>query len=613
MHNEKRRINEITRIWSMMAAMLVILVLCPVSGMAAQAIVSFHDDVSWEEVQLFSDQWDDWGVTSVMDLPMINALVLKVEDTSSLEEMALDPRVLAIEDDQKLQWKGVASKRGNSFIKKAERLEKKQYPWGILKLYGYYFDDTLGYVDKDLFPENIEFTLKNLDKHKDIRIAVFDSGVYHEHKYLKDVVKGGIDLINPIFTEKGKKKGRKAAPLDDNGHGTHVSGILAAALDKDFEWGKKAKIELFVAKVLDNNATGDLSNIVMALQWAIDNDIDIINMSIGYRQDNLALRKAIQEAHKAGIIMIASSGNHSNYDDSVILYGLGDGGSGDGGSGDGGSGDGGSGDGGSGDGGSGDGGSGDGGSGDGGSGDGGSGDGGSGDGGSGDGGSGDGGSGDGGSGDGGSGDGGSGDGGSGDGGSGDGGSGDGGSGDGGSGDGGSGDGGSGDGGSGVLGTTQALPLYSTMYPARYPEVIAVAASDFEGYLASYSNYDDKVDIMAPGSEIVSADITNGDMEEGGGVCSGTSMAAPHVTAAVAMMLSLDPTLNSEDIREILRDTADYRMENIVGELDLNMALENVFSRIIDTDASAIEKKELEKTYKKKIKEKLASLENDLWE
>jgi subtilisin family serine protease len=506
--------------------------------MAAQAIVSFHEDVSWEEVQLFSDQWDNQGLTSVMDLPMINALVIKVEDVITLKEMALDPRVLAVEDDQKLQWKGVASKRGNSFIKKAERLEKKQYPWGILKLYGYYFDDTLGYVDKDLLPENIEFTLENLDKHKDLRIAVFDSGVYHEHKYLKDVVKGGIDLINPIFTEKGKKKGRKAAPLDDNGHGTHVSGILAASLDKDFEWGKKAKIELYVAKVLDQNATGDLSNIVMALQWAIDNDIDIINMSIGYRQDNLALRKAIQEAHKAGIIMIASSGNRSNYDDSVILYGLGDGGSGDGGSGDGGSGDGGSGDGGSGDGGSGDGGS---------------------------------------------------------------------------GDGGSGDGGSGDGGSGVFGTTQALPLYSTMYPARYPEVIAVAASDFEGYLASYSNYDDKVDIMAPGSEIVSADITNGDMEEGGGVCSGTSMAAPHVTAAVAMMLSLDPTLNSEDIRDILKDTADYRMENIVGELDLNMALENVFSRILDTDASAIEKKELEKTYKKKIKEKLASLENDLWE
>jgi subtilisin family serine protease len=160
-------------------------------------------------------------------------------------------------------------------------------------------------------------------KSKKIRIAVFDSGVYHEHKKLKSIVKGGIDLVNPILTDKGKKKGRKAAPLDDNRHGTHLAGILAAALDKDFDWGKSAKIELYVAKVMDNNATGDLSNIVMTLQCAIENDIDIINMSIGYRQDNMALRRAIQEAYKAGIIMIASAGNHSNYDDGVILHGRG--------------------------------------------------------------------------------------------------------------------------------------------------------------------------------------------------------------------------------------------------------------------------------------------------
>ncbi len=527
-----------TRFCIILAAVLVIIAASTTYAEPIQSIVTFHNDIKWEEVKASAVNWEELGVSLIMDLPMINALVLRVPDQVILEAMANDDRVLRIEDDLKLHWKGVATKRGGSFIRKADQLEKKQYPWGILKIYGYAYDDILGYIDKDLLPGGIELSLNDLDKNKKLRIAVFDTGIYHEHDKLKSIVEGGIDLVNPVLTDKGKKKGRKAAPLDDNGHGTHVAGILAAALDKDFEWGKKAKIELFVAKVLDHEATGDLSNIVMALQWAIDNDIDIINMSIGYRQDNLALRRAIQEAYKAGIIMVASSGNHSNYDDSVVLVGLGDGGSGDGGSGDGGSGDGGSGDGGSGDGGSGDGGS---------------------------------------------------------------------------GDGGSGDGGSGDGGSGDIGSGQSLPLYATMYPARYPEVIAVAASDFDGYLAAFSNFDEQVDIMAPGNDILSADITNGDMKEGGGICSGTSMAAPHITAAVAMMLALDPTLTTDDIKAILIESADYRIEGTVGELDLNMALESVFTRIIEDDSSDYEKKELKKIYRQKIKEKLSNLDSDLWE
>ena len=553
MLNMKPFSNIGSRTCILFAAVVVLIAAYPAFGESTQSIITFHNEIKWEEVKAFAVGQEKYGVSAIMDLPMINALVLRIPDQITREAIANDARVLRVEDDIKLQWKGVAAKRGGSFIRRADRLEKKLYPWGILRIYGYAYDDLLGYIDKDLLPGGIELSLKDLDKYQKLRIAVFDTGLYHEHDRLKSIVKGGIDLINPVLSENGKKKGRKAAPLDNNGHGTHVAGILAAALDKDFEWGKKAKIELFVAKVLDHEATGDLSNIVMAIQWAIDNDIDIINMSIGYRQDNLALRRAIQEADKAGIVMVASSGNHSNYDDSVVLRGLADGGSGGGGSGDGGTGDGGSGDGGSGDGGSGDGGSGDGGSGDGGSGDGGS------------------------------------------------------------GDGGSGDGGSGDGGSGDGGVVQSLPLYSTMYPARYPEVIAVAASDFEGYLAPFSNFDDQVDIMAPGSDILSADITNGDMKEGGGFCSGTSMAAPHVTAAVTMMLALDPTLTTDDIKAILIESADYRVEATVGELDLNMALESVFNRIIEDDSSAYEKKELKKIYREKIKEKLSKSGDDLWE
>jgi subtilisin family serine protease len=135
-------------------------------------------------------------------------------------------------------------------------------------------------------------------------------------------------------------------------------------------------------------------------------------------------------------------------------------------------------------------------------------------------------------------------------------------GDGGSGDGGSGDGGSGDGGSATDDSDPAL--YSVTYPARYPEVIAVGAIDEYGDLGAYSNFGPEMNLLAPGSHIVSTDVGGGF-----GVCSGTSMAVPFVTGTVAMMLALDPSLTPSEVRDILINTA------IEGELNLAGALEAV--------------------------------------
>ena len=52
----------------------------------------------------------------------------------------------------------------------------------------------------------------------------------------------------------------------------------------------------------------------MGLQWAVDNDIDVINMSVAYAQDNRALRLAVQRCHEYGIVMVAAVGNRSNWD-----------------------------------------------------------------------------------------------------------------------------------------------------------------------------------------------------------------------------------------------------------------------------------------------------------
>jgi hypothetical protein len=83
-------------------------------------------------------------------------------------------------------------------------------------------------------------------------------------------------------------------------------------------------------------------------------------------------------------------------------------------------------------------------------------------------------------------------------------------------------------------------------------VISVAATDRNDQLSGFSNYGAiTVDLGAPGSAIYST-LLNGTY----GNLSGTSMATPHVTGAVALLKSLDPTLTPLEIRQLLIDTVD---------------------------------------------------------
>lgn len=92
-------------------------------------------------------------------------------------------------------------------------------------------------------------------------------------------------------------------------------------------------------------------------------------------------------------------------------------------------------------------------------------------------------------------------------------------------------------------------------PGRYSEVLAVAASNRRDRLAGFSSRGPEVDLVAPGAGVIS-------LAPGGGTCrmSGTSMAAPHVTAAAALMLSAEPGLKPQAVRNRLKLTAEWLPE-----------------------------------------------------
>ena len=141
-----------------------------------------------------------------------------------------------------------------------------------------------------------------------IKVAILDTGIDLDHPDLWRNIKGGINTIKP----------RKRAN-DNNGHGTHLAGTVAAIDNKFGVIGVGPKIHLYAVKVLNKKGEGWLSDLIDALDWCIDNKIQVINMSFGSLEGNQSFHDAIIRAYKAGITMVASAGNNGE-DSGLIEY-----------------------------------------------------------------------------------------------------------------------------------------------------------------------------------------------------------------------------------------------------------------------------------------------------
>ncbi|MBI3548656.1 MAG: S8 family peptidase [Elusimicrobia bacterium] len=135
-----------------------------------------------------------------------------------------------------------------------------------------------------------------------VKVAVVDTGIDMNHPRLKDNVRGGFNAKN------------SAQPTnfnDDNGHGTHVAGTIAAVKDGNGIVGVAPKATLYGIKVLDAGGNGTSADLVAGIDWAVRNGIDIANMSLGGgEEDNTPeLRAAVANATAAGLTIIAAAGN----------------------------------------------------------------------------------------------------------------------------------------------------------------------------------------------------------------------------------------------------------------------------------------------------------------
>lgn len=134
---------------------------------------------------------------------------------------------------------------------------------------------------------------------KGIRVAVFDTGIDIKNEDIK--VAGGVSFVEGIKTYS-----------DDNGHGTAMASILSALKNDSGYLGVSPEIDLYSVKVLDKNGEGKYSSIIDGLQWAIDNNINIVSMSLGGLEYSKILQDAINEAYAHNILILGASGNSGN-------------------------------------------------------------------------------------------------------------------------------------------------------------------------------------------------------------------------------------------------------------------------------------------------------------
>ena len=256
-----------------------------------------------------------------------------------------------------------------------------------------------------------------------VTVAVLDSGIDLDHPDLASNIVGGFNAI-----------AERQSYNDDNGHGTHIAGIIAATVNGHGIIGTAAQAQLMAVKVLDATASGYLSDFINGLQWVRNHGIRVLNMSLSFAQDSVPLQRAIQRLYQAGAIMVASVGNCGQAGGGVDEDGGSDGG-------------------------------------------------------------------------------------------------------------------------GTACDPSQPAQNAVLYPAAYPKVMAVAATDVYNHITDYSRYGPEVDMAAPGGAQASARLLSTVPGGGYGLGSGTSQAAAHASGVVALALRCQPSLFFDQVVALLQSTA----------------------------------------------------------
>jgi subtilisin len=346
------------------------------------------------------------GSSEVHTLWLINALAIQLPAAGADQALAAllnNPLVEGVFDDS------VSVADGAICIDPAPSPVPESYPWGLQK------------IDVPAVQPQWQGA--------GVMVAIVDTGIDVSHPELSPRIVGGYNAL-----------AGGGLYADDNGHGTHMAGIIAAAFNSLGIIGVAPQATFAAVKVLDQYGAGYLSDLINGLQWIYGYNngiplVKLVNMSLGFSTDSPPLQQATQSLYNSGVIMVASAGNRCAQSPSQ-------------------------------------------------------------------------------------------------------------------------DEGGGDNCQGGLALTCDPSQTAVKYPAAYPWVLAVTATDYYDQVATYSVSGPQVDVAAPGgSKATGMRILSTTTGGGYGEGSGTSQAAAHVTGAVALALQIQPGLSFTQVRSVLQTTA----------------------------------------------------------
>lgn len=134
---------------------------------------------------------------------------------------------------------------------------------------------------------------------EDIIVATVDTGADLNHPDLQNKLVPGFNVLNDTNN-----------PQDDNGHGTHVAGIISAGTNNGMGVaGVSWRNRIMPVKAISADGTGSSFDIAKGIKWATDHGARVINMSIGNYHPSSVLEDAIRYAYNKGVVLVAASGN----------------------------------------------------------------------------------------------------------------------------------------------------------------------------------------------------------------------------------------------------------------------------------------------------------------
>jgi subtilisin len=136
-----------------------------------------------------------------------------------------------------------------------------------------------------------------------VDVAVLDTGIDGDHPDLN--VAGGVDFTGQLMMDGST---RRTDWDDKEGHGTHCAGVIGARNNDIGVVGVAPEADIWAVKVLSDDRSGYVSDVIQGLEWCVDHGIEVASMSFE-GADSMSLEKACDRAFAADVLLVAASGN----------------------------------------------------------------------------------------------------------------------------------------------------------------------------------------------------------------------------------------------------------------------------------------------------------------